>query len=250
MTKIKFAGIVDNSTIDYPGKLCAIIYLHGCPYRCPWCHNAELVTGEGNWSEISIDEIIRQLKDNFLIQAVCVTGGEPLMQAETIELLKNIKEETDLLLKIDTNGYFPDRLDKALGYLDFLTMDVKAPLDERYGEVVGLPEEWKKIVGNVKKSLEKIKRWNKDAEARTTIVPGLIDKKEEIEEVIEVVKDAGFKQYTLQQFRAEKTLDQAYGKIMSPSLESMQELGRIAKKHMPKERIKIVTQQNGFEEIE
>ena len=115
--KLNFAGIVDHSTLDYPGKSAAVVYLCGCPYRCPWCQNPELVFEEG-CTEIEIDKIIKNLNENFLLDAVCVTGGEPLMQKNTIELLKKIKQDTDLLLKIDHNGYFPERLKKALPYLD------------------------------------------------------------------------------------------------------------------------------------
>ncbi len=249
MSEINFAGIVDNSTIDYPEKLSAVVYLCGCPYRCPWCQNAELVFNEGNCKPTGIDEIIDQLKENFLIQAVCVTGGEPLMQKETIEFLKRIKSETNLLLKVDTNGYFPERLKEALPLLDFFTTDVKAPLNERYGEVVGLPDLWQKIVDRAEKSLSILKKWKHPKEARTTIVPGLIDKEEDIMGIAKLVDEVGFTHYTLQQFRAERTLDPEYEKIPSPSPELMQKLGRIAKKHLSKTKVQIVTQQNGFEEI-
>lgn len=249
MTEINFAGIVDHSTIDYPGKVSAVVYLCGCPYRCPWCQNAELVFNEGECRPTEIDEIVDQLKENFLIQAVCVTGGESLMQKEAIELLERIKSETDLLLKIDTDGYFPGRLSKALPFLDFFTTDVKAPLDERYGRVVGLPDQWRKIVEKVRESLSILKKWENQKEARTTIVPGLIDKIHEIEEIAKVVGDVGFTSYTLQQFRPERTLDPEYEKIQSPSPELMHKLGVVAKEHLPKTKVQIVTQQNGFEEI-
>lgn len=249
MTKINFAGIVDHSTIDYPEKVSAVIYLCGCPYRCPWCQNAELVFNEGNCKPTEIDEIVDQLRENFLIQAVCVTGGEPLMQEETIELLKRIKSETDLLLKIDTDGYFPERLKEALPFLDFFTTDVKAPLDESYGRVVGLPGQWREIVKRVGESLGVLKKWECQKEARTTIVPDLIDKKEDVREIAEIVDDVGFTLYTLQQFRPERTLDPEYEKIRSPSPELMRELGEVAKEYLPKTNVQIVTQQNGFEEI-
>jgi pyruvate formate lyase activating enzyme len=249
MSEINFAGIVDNSTIDYPKKLSAVVYLCGCPYRCPWCQNSELVFGKGNCRSFDIDQIVGQLKNNFLIQAVCVTGGEALMQKEAIELLKKVKSDTDLLLKIDTNGYFPEVLVNALPFLDFLTIDVKAPLDQRYGPVVGIPFRWKNVVERVGKSLNTLKGWNHPKEARTTIVPDLIYKKEDIEEIAKTVNDFGFDHYTLQQFRAERTLDPEYGKIPSPRPEMMMELGRAAKRYLPETKVQIVTQQNGFEEM-
>jgi pyruvate formate lyase activating enzyme len=248
INKINFAGIVDHSTLDYPGKSAAVVYLCGCPYRCPWCQNPELVFEEG-CTEIEIDKIIENLKKNFLIDAVCVTGGEPLMQENTIELLKKIKEETGLLLKIDHNGYFPERLKKALRYLDFFTTDIKAPLNEKYGRAVGLPETWEKIVERVKESHKILKGWNGKKEARTTIVPNLIDDIEDVRAIAKVVYNTGFEIYTLQQFRPEKTLDPNFKFIRSPTPEKMQELGKEAKKYLPDTKVQIVTQENGFEEI-
>lgn len=249
MTKIRFAGIVDHSTLDYPGKSAAVLYLCGCPLRCPWCQNRELVLEEENCREIDIDFIMEMLKENFLVDAVSITGGEPLMQKATIELMKRIKSDTKLLLKIDTNLYFPETLGDSLQYLDFFSTDIKAPLDESYGRAAGLPDHWEGIVSRVKKSLEILKGWDKKKEARTTIVPGLIDSEEDIEEIARVVSDTGFSLYTLQQFRAERTLDSSYERIGSPTPELMQELGRAAKKHLPDTKVQIVTEKNGFEEI-
>ena len=244
--KVKFAGIVDNSTLDFPGKVSAVVYLCGCPYRCPWCHNPELVKEEG-CEEIEIDNIVVGLKENFLIDAVCVTGGEPLMQENTIELLKSIKENTKLLLKIDHNGFYPDKLREALKYLDFFTTDVKAPLNEKYGKVTGLSG-WEEVVKRVKQSHEILKQWNGKKEARTTIVPGLHDE-DDVREIAKIVKDVGFEFYILQQFRPNKTLDPDFEKKKSPSLEEMRKLGKIAKEILPDIMVKIVTQENGFEEI-
>ena len=249
MTKIRFAGIVDHSTLDYPGKSAAVLYLCGCPLRCPWCQNRELVLEEENCKETEIDSIMEKLKENFLVDAVSITGGEPLMQEATIELLKRIKSDTKLLLKIDTNLYFPETLGNSLQYLDFFSTDIKAPLDESYGRVAGLPEHWEEIVARVRKSLEILKEWKHDKEARTTIVPGLIDSGEDIEEIAKVVGDTGFSLYTLQQFRAERTLDSSYEKIGRPTPQLMLELGKAAKKHLPDTKVQIVTEKNGFEEI-
>ncbi|ODS36495.1 MAG: anaerobic ribonucleoside-triphosphate reductase activating protein [Candidatus Altiarchaeales archaeon WOR_SM1_86-2] len=248
--KINFAGIVDHSTIDYPGKISAVVYLCGCPYRCPWCQNPELVLeDESVCMKVDPDEIIEQLKENFLLDSVCITGGEPLMQPSTLDLLKKIKKETNLLLKIDHNGYFPERLKKALPYLDFLTTDIKAPLDERYGKAIGLPDRWEEVVERVKESNEILKNWEGKKEARTTIVPGLVETLNDVIAISKVVGDVGFEIYTLQQFRPEKTLDPGFKFVRSPGLEKMQGLGREAKKYLPDIKVQIVTRERGFEEI-
>ncbi len=249
MAGLNIAGIVDGSTLDYPGKVAAVIYLCGCPYRCPWCQNPEILDGGGICKTLDIDYIVSALKDDFLIGAACVTGGEPLMQEDTIKLLEEIKKETSLLLKLDTNGYYPERLKKALPHVDLLSIDIKAPLGEAYCDAAGLGENCRKAVENIKKSLESIKEWKGESEARTTIVPGMTDKKETIEEIAAVVKETGFRYYTLQQFRPMNTLDPAYMKKKSPSHALMLELGKAAKEYLPAAKVKIFTEKKGFEEM-
>jgi pyruvate formate lyase activating enzyme len=244
------AGIADSSTLDYIGKVSAVIYLCGCPYRCPWCQNPDLVEkAESVCKTLSIDSIINALREDYLIGAVSITGGEPLMQPAVIDLLKEIKKETALCLKIDTNGFYPERLAEALPYLDFFSMDIKAPLDERYGKAIGLQDMWGEAVKNVKKCLALLKEWNNPKEARTTIISGLTDKKEDVVEIALSIKDAGFDYYTLQQFRPGATLDPKYSKAKIPAPAFMRELGRAAKEALPDTVVKIVTQQKGFEEI-
>ena len=250
MTEIMYAGIVDNSTIDYPHKNSAVVYLCGCPYRCPWCQNKDLLTMDSpNCRKTNINEIITELNKNYLIQAVCVTGGEPMMQEETITLLKKIKKETDLLLKIDSNCFYPNRLSKAIKYLDYFTTDIKAPLDIRYGKVTGLPDRWEQITKTVKESHKILKDWINPKEARTTIIPGLLETKEEIIKVAEIIADIGFTEYTIQQFRPENTLDPAYEKKQSPSRDKLIKLAQAAKAKLPETNVQIVTLEGGFEQI-
>lgn len=242
---INFAGIVSNSTIDYPGKVCSVVYLHGCNFRCPWCHNPELVEGTG-FQKTEIDVIVKQLKDDFLIDAVCVTGGEPLLQEKTIELLKKIKGETNLLLKIDHNLSLPEQLERALKYLDMITVDIKNSFDN-YEKTIGADSET--ILFNIKKSLLILKNWDKFKEARTTIVPDLNDNKGVVKKIAEIVKENKFSLYTLQEFRSEKTLDKSFHIKESPSYEKMKKLGAGAKEILGDIKVQIVTKKNGFEEI-
>jgi pyruvate formate lyase activating enzyme len=248
MGEIKFAGIVDSSTIDYIGRACAVIYLCGCSFRCPWCQNKELVFEE-RCRLGSTSKLIQAVKDNFLIEAVSVTGGEPLVQEETVNLLAGLKDNTSLLVKLDTNGFCPSRLNRALPFLDFVALDVKAPLNESYGKAVGIEDTKGEIVKNVKESLNLLKDWGGESEARTTVVPGLTDSKEAIAQIAKEINQAGFKYYTIQQFRPMNTLDPAYLKLASPKHSFMLELGKEAKKHLPKTLVRISTKEKGFEEI-
>jgi pyruvate formate lyase activating enzyme len=243
---IKIGGIQDNSTIDYQGKVCSVLYLWGCPFRCPWCHNPELVTGN-EYKEESIEKIVEKIKENYLISAVSITGGEPLMQEYVIELLRLLRENTKLAIKIDTNCYFPEILEKALPFLDRIATDIKAPYD-KYGKAIGI-EKTKHIIEKIKKSHELLRKWNKPIDARITIVPGINDSAEDIKEVTKVANHIGAETLTLQQFRSGKTLDDSFANLDSPSHEDMKKLASEAKKIAKNMGVFIVTSENGFEEI-
>ncbi|HIE34282.1 MAG TPA: anaerobic ribonucleoside-triphosphate reductase activating protein [Candidatus Altiarchaeales archaeon] len=247
MPELKIGGILDSSTIDYRGRVCSVIYLCGCSFRCGWCQNRDLIL-ENNCKTIGIDAIVEKLRENFIIDSVCITGGEPLMQGNTVELLKRIKRDTNLLTKIDTNLCFPDVLKRALPYLDFISVDIKAELTEKYKKLAGISENIEEILGMLEKSLVVLEKWDGEKEARTTVIPGLIDKRD-IEEIVKIVKRTGFDYYTLQQFRPVNTLNPEFEKIQIPKREEMLKLGKIAKRILPKTRVQIVTQKNGFEEI-
>lgn len=243
---LDFAGIVDNSTVDYPGKICAVIYLCGCDFRCPFCHNKEVVFNDKNvCKKVSVDEIVEQIKNNFLIEGVVITGGEPLIQGDAVELIKKLKGVK--LLKLDTNASFPDILEKVIDTLDFISIDVKAPF-EKYGLAIGSSNA-SEIIKNVQRSMNILNSNNVQKEARTTIVPGINDSEEDMIKMCEIVKSGGFGLYTVQQFRPANTLDPEYEKVPSPSSEKIRQLGKIAKKHLKDTRVRIATIEHGFEDI-
>ena len=248
MGEIKYAGIVDSSTVDYIGRASAVIYLCGCSFRCPWCQNKDIVLEE-KCITTTTAKLIKAVKDNFLIEAVTVTGGEPLLQEETFNLLSGLKDETKLLVKLDTNGFNPALLNKALPYVDFVAMDVKAPFDESYGQSVGIADLKGEIAKNVLESLRLLGEWGGESEARTTVVPEQTDSKEAITKIAKTVDEAKIKYYTLQQFRPMNTLDPAYSKLPIPKYKTMKELGEEAKKYLPNTVVRIYTREKGFEEI-
>lgn len=243
--KIKVGGVLDVSTLDYPGKVSTVIYLSGCSFRCPWCHNPELVEGN-EYREIEIEKLVSEIKKNFLINSVAITGGEPLLQKEIIELLRNLREKTNFNIKIDTNCSFPENLEKALPYLDFISTDIKAPF-EKYSLLIGINSD--KILENVKRSHELLKSWNKPKEARTTIVTTMNDSLDDIEKIAEIVKRVGFTRFVLQQFRPLRTLDAALSKCEVPTYEKMKGLGETAKKILPNVEVVITTDKGGIEVI-
>ena len=144
---MRIAGLQKLTLLDFPGKTAATVFTPGCNFRCPFCHNADLVTGEAgrdgaaaDSSALSIDELFAFLgKRQGLLDGVCITGGEPLLQSGIDEFCTRV-HELGFAVKLDTNGSFPGRL-RALveeGLVDYVATDVKnAP--ERYAETVGVP---------------------------------------------------------------------------------------------------------------
>ena len=194
-------GFQRFSLIDYPGKICAIVFTQGCNFRCPYCHNPELVDLEKFSKSISEKEIFSFLeKRKGKLDAVSITGGEPTLQKELIEFLKKIKN-MGYLVKLDSNGTHPEIIEKIIkeGLVDYLAMDVKAPL-EKYNKVTGVDVD----ISKIKKSIDLIMNSSLDYEFRTTVLKSQLSK-DDIREIGKLIK--GAKLYVLQKFVPSKTLD-------------------------------------------
>ncbi len=141
MREIKICGLQKTTLLDYPGHVAATIFLGGCNFRCPYCHNADLLD-INTPSEFSREEILAFLKKRHgVLEGVCITGGEPTMQAASLTGLIREIRSLGLLVKLDTNGTRPDvlrQLDQD-GLLDFISMDIKAGPDG-YAAACGRPE--------------------------------------------------------------------------------------------------------------
>ena len=118
-------GIQKLTLLDYPGKLACTVFTSGCNYRCPFCHNASLVTHPSE--AVVVDSVLDFLqKRRGVLHGVCLSGGEPLLQPETPDLLRRIRDMGSAV-KLDTNGSFPRRLRQVVeeGLVDYVAMDVK-----------------------------------------------------------------------------------------------------------------------------
>lgn len=191
---MQFHGFQKLTLLDFPGKVACLLFTGGCNFRCPFCHNAGLVThlGEKTYSE---EEILSYLeKRKGILDGVCVTGGEPLLQSGLSAFLKKVKA-LGYAVKLDTNGSFPDRL-KALvfdGLVDYVAMDIKnAP--EKYELTVGTEAD----LAAVKESVSFLLSGAVDYEFRTTLVAEL-HTAADMEAIGEWIK--GAKRYFLQTFR-------------------------------------------------
>ncbi len=179
--------------LDFPGKIACTVFTHGCNLRCPFCHNALLVTHPSEL--ISEDEVISYLnKRKGILDGICITGGEPLLQADIIPFMKRVRE-LGLQIKLDTNGAYPDKLKEIidLGLVDYIAMDIKNS-KEKYALTTGVKN---LDITPYERSVEIIKNSGVDYELRTTIVREL----HTLEDIKEIGKwIAGARRYYLQCF--------------------------------------------------
>jgi len=193
-------GFQKFSLIDYPNKTCAIIFTIGCNFRCPFCHNKELVLESEFPEPIDFEEIKNFLKTRVgLLDAVEFTGGEPLINRDILTYIKEIKS-MGFLVKVDTNGSKPTVLKEILPYVDYVAMDIKAPLS-RYSEAVGVSVN----TSDIKESVSIIMNDASDYEFRTTVFKNFIKDSLDIIEIGKLIK--GAKRYFLQKPHFDKVLD-------------------------------------------
>lgn len=163
---MKIAGIQKVTLLDFPGKVACMIFTQGCNLCCPFCQNSSLIPTKEK-SNMTVDEVLDYLNlRKKILDGVVITGGEPLVQKDIKDLLRNIKE-LGLLIKIDTNGTYPLILKEIIeeGLVDYVAMDIKN-VDSKYMMTVG-----KKInIDNIKKSIDILKSSKIDYEFRTTLV--------------------------------------------------------------------------------
>lgn len=137
---MRICGLQKMSMVDYPGKLAATVFTGGCNLRCPFCHNAGLVTHLEDTPRLEYGEVTKFLRSRKgLLDAVVLSGGEPLLQPGAAEFLAEVRD-MGYLVKLDTNGCYPQVLKSILdrGIVDYVAMDIKN-CPERYAETVGIP---------------------------------------------------------------------------------------------------------------
>ena len=164
---MKIVGIQKLTLLDYPGKVACTVFLNGCNFRCPFCHNAELLGADAE-PVMTTEELLAFLtKRRGVLDGVCITGAEPPIHPELSALLRTVKE-LGYAVKLDTNGYRPDALEQILreGLVDYVAMDLKnSPAG--YAAATGIPEPDLSRVGE---SITLLQESGVDFELRTTVV--------------------------------------------------------------------------------
>lgn len=226
---IKISGLERSSLLDYPGKVSAVIFTHGCNLRCPYCHNPELVAGgfceEFEITENALFDFLKKRRGK--LDGVVITGGEPLIHDDLKELIVKIKD-MGYLIKLDTNGTLPKRLKSVLkkNLVDYIAMDVKFPKSD-YIKVSARKNMAEKIV----ESIEIIMSSNIDYEFRTTYVKKFHDL-ESVKKIGEMIE--GAERYYIQNFRAGKSLDPLLSEVNTFSEEELKNMKKVMKKYVKK----------------
>ncbi len=212
---VEIKGIEKFASRDFPGHISSTVFLGGCNFRCPYCHNANLVLRPETLPTLHVDYFLcylDQRKD--WLEGICLSGGEPLLEPYLEELLSVIKERR-LLVKLDTNASFPDRLAELIrtGLVDRVAMDVKAPL-EKYREVTRSAVD----PAVISRSLDVLMASGVECTFRTTVVPGCLVAVD-IRTIGKMLRGAG--RYQLQQFVPHNTLDGRYLEIRPYAAEDL-----------------------------
>ena len=164
-------GFLKTTLLDYPGHLASTVFLGKCNFRCPFCHNSMLVLEPQNAEQIDFETVLSHLnKRKNILEGVCITGGEPTLNPKLTDLIRAIKD-VGLLVKLDTNGYRPDILEKLFNdnLIDHIAMDIKSSRNN-YHIACGLNNI---DIGIISKSINLIKEKSPSYEFRTTLVKGI-----------------------------------------------------------------------------
>lgn len=235
---MNIGGLATMTLLDYPGKVAATIFTNGCNFKCPFCHNGDLVlTNYINNNSFSEENILAFLKKRQgLLDGVCITGGEPTLQPDLFNFIKEIKE-LGLLIKLDSNGYMPDVIDQAINndLIDYIAMDFKSSY-EKYSLAAGISIDTNRI----KESVNIIINSNIDYEFRTTLVKGIHTFDDMILMATEL---AGAKQYYLQSYKDNDRIISSLentNNYSSFSKDELTEFLNIAKKILPEAKLRGV----------
>lgn len=165
---MQFSGFQKLTLLDYPGHVAGTLFTAGCNFRCPFCHNAALVTHIDNQNFLSEEYVLDYLKKRLgILDGVCITGGEPLMHKELPDFIQKVKA-MGYLVKLDTNGSYPENLEELIngGNIDYVAMDIKNS-KEKYMLTAECNEQ---DLVNIEKSISILKQNKVDYEFRTTVV--------------------------------------------------------------------------------
>ena len=251
---MRIGGIVDMSTVDWYGNVSLVVFFAGCNFRCPYCQNSGLLPLDSG-REVDIEFIRRRISMNMSpvpeLDAVVLTGGEPLLQPGAVMEVAKLVKGLQLKLMLDTNGSIPSAVQPLLeaGLVDRVALDVKAPLNESdYERVAGLPGGAVSIVEGVEATLSLCNNYGVEVEARTTVAPTVSDDIAFIKQIADEIRGRCHCYY-LQQFdNTGDVLSPELKALAPPTRERMVELAEMAFNEGV-ENVFIKTREFGLERV-
>ena len=230
---MKFGGLQKLTLLDYPEHVACTLFTIGCNLRCPFCHNLSLVVANfDRLEQITEEEMLSFLrKRSNVLEGVCITGGEPLLQAGITEFIKQVKE-MGYKVKLDTNGTYPEKLVQLVeaNLVDYVAMDIKNS-KYMYNKTSGCVVEMEDIC----KSVEFLKSGAVDYEFRTTVT-GTFHTDKSIEEAAQWLQ--GAKRWCLQQFVDSGELVDS--RVVGVDAETLARFQQIAQKYVPNTQLRGV----------
>ncbi|WP_054029301.1 anaerobic ribonucleoside-triphosphate reductase activating protein [Desulfatitalea tepidiphila] len=206
---MNLAGLQKTSLIDYPGRVSCVVFVTGCNFTCPFCHNGELARGE--WpSRLPLDRFIEFLTPRRkLLDGVVISGGEPTLHPHLADLCRAVRR-LHLRIKLDTNGSRPDVLARLFDerLVDYVAMDIKTPIASYHPALVH-----EDITAHLRRSIQLIMQTSPDYEFRTTCVRPFVD----AQRILDMARAIqGARRYVLQSFRPQKMLQPDFFETIEP----------------------------------
>ena len=219
---MRIHGFQKTTLLDYPGHVAATVFVGGCNFRCPFCHNGQLVLDAAGQPVIPEEEVLAYLKKRRgVLEGVCITGGEPTLQEDLVVFIRSLKD-LGYLVKLDTNGYRPEVLGYLLqeGLLNYVAMDIKAT-SKKYSLAAGMSAfQFEQIMESIRLLMKGMVPY----EFRTTVVKG-IHVAEDFEEIGKMLQ--GCSSYYLQGFRESDTMiGEGFEAFSQEEMEKMAHLAR------------------------
>ncbi len=237
-------GLQKTTLIDFPGRVACTVFTVGCNFRCPFCHNKDLVTldnfrksGLERMSEQSFFEFLDKRKK--ILDGVCITGGEPTLWQDLYSICQKIKD-LGLEVKLDSNGSNPKILKRLIDkkLIDFIAMDVKTAFGDYAKAILKFKTKNAKLITNIKRSIRLILKSRVEYEFRTTVVPGIHSQKNLVKLAKQLKTFNPQIIWVLQKFRPQNCLDPQYLKIKSYSDQQIDDMLKAIRKILPQTKLR------------
>jgi len=235
---MKFAYLQKLTMVDFPGTISATVFTIGCNFRCPFCHNPELVVpplAEGIYEEKDVLDFLKKRKG--MLKGLCITGGEPTLHGKSLASFMEKVKSLGYKLKLDTNGSNPDMLNGYIeeGLVDYVAMDIKTSRQNYYRAIGLSEEEGRNMVKAVSESLDILMSSDIPFELRTTAVPTYVEE-EDFYDIAQWIKGAPY--YAIQRYHKDKVLDGSASPDDTYSREALEKFADIVKPHVGKVEVR------------